>query len=345
MSRLKITAVLSVTAIALVLAGCAGMARRPQADLTVMTYNLYLGTDVASIFTITDAAMLPTEIARMYGEIRASDFPGRAATIAASIKEAQPHLIGLQEVPLIRFGNNELSFRAILMSALESADLDYEVAAEVENAHIELDGAALTDFDLILARGDVEVARPMSANYTASLPIQLPGAGGVLKVLRGYAAVDATVGGVTYRVVNTHLEATLEALPGTLQATQAIRVAQTQELVASLSTETLPVILLGDFNTQAPDGPAYKLLLDAAYMDAWRADSEGDGNTCCQDADLRNEESDLNKRIDQIFIKGVSLREGAAIRTATVGDQTEDKTDGGLWPSDHAGVIAHLPVE
>ena len=151
---------------------------------------------------------------------------------------------------------------------------------------------------------------------------------------------------VTYRVVNTHLEATLEALPGTLQVTQAMpMLAQTQELVASLSTETLPVILLGDFNTPAPDGPAYKLLLDAGYMDAWQADSEGSGNTCCQDADLRNEESDLSTRIDQIFIKGVSLREGAAIRTATVGDAAEDKTPGGLWPSDHAGVVAHLPVE
>ena len=162
--------------------------------------------------------------------------------------------------------------------------------------------------------------------------------------MRGYAAIDATVAGVTYRVVNTHLEATLEALPGTLQATQAIRVAQARELAANLNAETLPVILLGDFNTPAPDGPAYQLLLREGYADVWQADSEGSGNTCCQDADLRNVESDLGKRIDQIFIKGVSLREGATIRTATVGDAAEDKTPGGLWPSDHAGVVAHLPV-
>ena len=281
----------------------------------------------------------------MYGNIVASDFPGRAAAIAKSVKEAQPHLIGLQEVSLIRSGGNEFSFRAILMNALEAADLDYEVVAEVQNADIELGVAALTDFDLILARGDVEVARPMNANYTVSLSVPLPGIGGDLQVLRGYTAIDATVAGVTYRVVNTHLEATLEALPGTLQATQAIRVVQAQELVANLNAETLPVILLGDFNTPAPDGPAYQLLLREGYADVWQADSEGTGNTCCQDAGLRNEESDLSTRIDQIFIKGVSLREGAAIRTATVGDKAEDKTPGGLWPSDHAGVVAHLPVE
>ena len=346
MLKFRLVIVVSFTMLLLALAGCRGMVAPPEATtLTVMTYNIYVGTEVAGIFTLADPALVPGEISKMHGNIVASDFPGRAAAIAKSVKEAQPHLIGLQEVSLIRSGGTEFSFRAILMSTLEAADLDYEVVAEVQNAHIELGVAALTDFDLILARSDVEVARPMSANYTESLSVPLPGIGGDLKVLRGYAAIDATVAGVTYRVVNTHLEATLEALPGTLQVTQAIRVAQTQELVASLSTETLPVILLGDFNTPAPDGPAYKLLLDAGYMDAWQADSEGTGNTCCQDADLMNEESDLGKRIDQIFIKGVSLRDGAAIRTATVGDQAEDKTPSGLWPSDHAGVVAHLPVE
>ena len=345
MLKFRLVIVVSFTMLLLALAGCRGMVAPPEATtLTVMTYNIYVGTEVAGIFTLADPALVPGEISKMHGNIVASDFPGRAAAIAKSVKEAQPHLIGLQEVSLIRSGGTEFSFRAILMSTLEAADLDYEVVAEVQNAHIELGSAALTDFDLILARSDVEVARPIGVNYADSLPVELPGIGD-LKVLRGYAAIDATVAGVTYRVVNTHLEATLEALPGTLQVTQAIRVAQTQELVASLSTETLPVILLGDFNTPAPDGPAYKLLLDAGYMDAWQADSEGSGNTCCQDADLRNEESDLSTRIDQIFIKGVSLREGAAIRTATVGDAAEDKTPGGLWPSDHAGVVAHLPVE
>ena len=346
MLKFRLVIVVSFTMLLLALAGCRGMVAPPEATtLTVMTYNIYVGTEVAGIFTLADPALVPGEISKMHGNIVASDFPGRAAAIAKSVKEAQPHLIGLQEVSLIRSGGTEFSFRAILMSTLEAADLDYEVVAEVQNAHIELGSAALTDFDLILARSDVEVARPMSANYTESLSVPLPGIGGDLKVLRGYAAIDATVAGVTYRVVNTHLEATLEALPGTLQATQAIRVAQAQELVANLNAETLPVILLGDFNTPAPDGPAYQLLLREGYADVWQADSEGTGNTCCQDADLRNVESDLGKRIDQIFIKGVSLREGATIRTATVGDAAEDKTPGGLWPSDHAGVVAHLPVE
>ena len=345
MLKLKLLSVVTFAGLLLALAGCRGMVTPPEdPTLTVMTYNIYVGTEVAGIFTISDPALLPAEIDKMYANIVATDFPSRAAAIAKSVAETQPHLIGLQEVSVVRHAGAVFSYREVLMGAFAAAGLNYEVVAEVQNVDIQLGTSAVTDFDLILARDDVEVARPTSANYTAFLPLQLPGAGS-LKVLRGYAAVDATVAGTTYRVVNTHLETTLDVLPGTLQATQGIRVAQVMELVAGLSAETLPVILLGDFNTPAPDGPAYRHLLDSGYEDVWQADSEGSGNTCCQDADLKNEESDLGKRIDLIFTKGVSLREGAAIRAATVGDKAADKTPGGLWPSDHAGVVAHLPVE
>ena len=102
------------------------------------------------------------------------------------------------------------------------------------------------------------------------------------------------------------------------------------------------MILLGDFNTPAPAGPAYQFLLEAGYTDVWHA---GTGYTCCQAGDLRNAESALDQRIDQVFIRGLSLREGAAIRTATVGDRAADKARAGVWPSDHAAVVAYLPVE
>ena len=106
------------------------------------------------------------------------------------------------------------------------------------------------------------------------------------------------------------------------------------------------MILLGDFNTQAPAGDVYQFLLDdAGYTDVWQADSEGAGYTCCQAGDLRNTESALDERIDLIFTRGVSLREGAAIRAVTVGDQPADKARAGVWPSDHAAVVAYLPVE
>lgn len=354
MLKPKLLSVVTFAGLLLGLVGCRGMVTPPEdPTLTVMTYNVYVGTSAEELLATMNLAEIPGKVAEMYDNVLRSDFPARAAAIARIVKESQPHVIGLQEIVLIRrqdpadslvnpLPNAEevaLDFLAVLQDALQAEGLSYVEAGKVENLDLEMPmltttglvDLRVTDYDVILARSDVAVANPADANFQTALPIPHFG----IEVPRGYVAVDATVGEVTYRVVNTHLEA-VHQLP---------RVAQMRELVAGLSAVTSPVILLGDFNTPAPDGAAYQLLLEAGFSDVWQADSEGNGNTCCQDADLRNEQSDLGKRIDQIFVKGVSLREGAAIRTATVGDKAEDKTPGGLWPSNHAGVVAHLPVE
>ena len=321
--------------------------------LTVMTYNVYVGSSAEPLLAVENLLQVPQEVANMYNNVMVSDFPGRAAAIAKSIKTYQPHLIGLQEISLIRRQSPgdritggtvpaeevTLDFLQILMRALQAEGLSYQVAAQVENLDIEMpiftdtgiDDVRLTDYDVILSRSDVVVSRPMSANYTNALTIEMLG----LEVPRGYAAVDATVAGVTYHVVNTHLEAEIVGMEN--------RVAQAQELVNNLQDETLPIILLGDFNTRAPDGTAYQILLSAGYVDVWQMDSEGTGKTCCQDDDILNEVSDLSVRIDQIFVRNLELP--ASVITHTIGDKPSDRLTSGLWPSDHAGVVAHLVFE
>ena len=319
--------------------------------LTVMTYNVYLGSSVEPVLSVENLLQVPQEVANTYNNVIASDFPGRAAVIAKSIKMYQPHLIGLQEVSLIRTqspGNAitertpdaeevVLDFLQILMDALQAEGLNYQVAAQVENIDTEMPmftdtgivDVRLTDRDVILSRSDVVVSRPTSANYANAFTIEMLG----LEIKRGYTAIDATVSGVTYRFVNTHLDA----------FGAENRIAQMQELVDNLSDETLPIILLGDFNTRASDGTAYQLLLSAGYVDLWQMDSEGTGNTCCQDGDILNEVSDLTVRIDQIFIRNLELP--AQILTRTIGDMSSERLPSGLWPSDHAGVVAHLAFE
>lgn len=320
--------------------------------LTVMTYNVYVGGSTDRLLTVENLLQVPQEVANMYNNVIASDFPGRAVAIAKSIKMYQPHLIGLQEISLIRRQSPGdriaggtvpaeevvIDFLKVLMGALQTEGLNYQVAVQVENFDVEMPmftdtgitDIRLTDYDVILSRSDVAVSRPMSANYENALTIEMLG----LEVKRGYVAVDATVSGTTYHVVNTHLEA--EAIG------EESRVAQMQELVDSLSGETLPIILLGDFNTRAPDGTAYQLLLSAGYVDLWQMDSEGTGNTCCQDDDILNEVSDLSVRIDQIFVRNLVPTQ---ILTHTIGDTPSERLPSGLWPSDHAGVVAHLAFE
>ena len=92
------------------------------------------------------------------------------------------------------------------------------------------DDLRITDSDMILARGDVEVANVTEESFSVAFPLP-----------RGWVAVDATVRGATYRFVNTHLEA----------FDVDIRRAQAAELVAALAAEINPVIAVGDFNTEA----------------------------------------------------------------------------------------------
>lgn len=323
------------------------MARPAVEPLTVMTYNVYMGSSTVSVLSVENLLQVPTEVANVYNTFMASDFPGRARAIAASIKAHQPHLIGLQEMVLMRrqspgdriAGGLQpaedvvMDFRRVLMDALKSEGLDYGIAAEVENIDVEMpmftdDGSVdvrLTDYDVILARRDVETSDPMNANFSSALKIENLG----LEVTRGYTSVAARVGGVTYRFVNTHLEAFSET----------VRVAQTHELIDSLSDETLPIILLGDFNTPAPDGTAYQLLIDAEYVDTWQTETLG--KTCCQHSDIRNAESLHQERIDLIFVCNAES-DVSVLMTQTLGDTPADRLASGLWPSDHAGVVAEL---
>ncbi len=359
MSKLKIIFVLFVLLFAV--SGCERIADKvilppdttptDTQPLTVMTYNVYVGSSAEPLLSVENVLQAPAEVAKMYNNVMASDFPGRARAIAKIIKAHQPHVIGLQEISLIRrqspgdfIPDNPtlaeevvLDYLRILMEALQAEGLSYQIAAQVENIDVEMPmftaagivDVRLTDYDVILSRTDVEISNPMAVNYANVLTIDKLG----LKVKRGYAAVDATVSGVTYHVVNTHLE----------RFTEENRVAQTQELVDTLSDETMPIILLGDFNTRATDGTGYQILLSAGYVDVWQMDSEGTGNTCCQDDDILNEVSDLTVRIDQIFIRNMDL--SLPVLSFTVGDKPSDRLPSGLWPSDHAGVVAQFTFE
>lgn len=356
---LKLKIVLLLCIVVFAISGCEKITdtlvpNAPVSDvepLTVMTYNVYVGASTDSLLAITNLGEVPAAVADLYTKVIAADFTGRAASIAASIKASEPHLIGLQEISLIRrqtpgdrlTGGDVsaeevvLDFLEILMAALRTEGLNYHVAARVENFDVEMplftetrvDDVRLTDYDVILAREDVQVSRVMNANYSTPFVVETL----ALEVPRGYVALDATVAEDTYRVVNTHLES----------VDADIRLAQAQELVESLLDETLPVILLGDFNTNAPDGDTYQMLLDAGYSDVWQLDSEGTGNTCCQPGELKNAESELSVRIDQIFVRNLELP--ASVLTHTVGDKPSERLPAGLWPSDHAGVVARLLFE
>jgi endonuclease/exonuclease/phosphatase family metal-dependent hydrolase len=154
--------------------------------------------------------------------------------------------------------------------------------------------------------------------------------------LRGWNSADVTVDGETFRLVNTHLE----------PVSELARLAQAQELLNGPGNTPLPLVLIGDLNTEAappaaaPGGATYASLLAAGFLDALAAAGIGDQSTCCQGADLLNPASLLSSRIDLALVRG-----GLEVLSAEiVGEAQADRSALGLWPSDHAGIVVTLQV-
>jgi endonuclease/exonuclease/phosphatase family metal-dependent hydrolase len=118
-------------------------------------------------------------------------------------------------------------------------------------------------------------------------------------------------------------------------------------LQLAADTTTLPLVFGGDFNTTADDpsnpstGLVYQTLINpqTRLTDAWKLlHPNQPGFTCCQDAKLLNPRSTFTHRIDLILFRGLAGVDNMKV----FGDLPSDRTPSGLWPSDHAGVVATL---
>jgi len=256
-------------------------------NLKVMTQNLYVGADLFQILNTDNP--VPVNAAAIFGDIQATDFWQRAEAIANLIAERNPHLIGLQEVSLIRtqcpsdlvvdptLGPNATSVYAdylqMLLEALNARGLHYEVAAIVTNADVELPvlnlglltscgapffDARLTDSDVTLRRSDVDVTFSYSDNYTANFPVPTPA--GPIEFIRGYNIVDVDVNGRNYRFVNTHLEVNGNPFANFFQYAQAAELTQTLGFFAGIFGDRI-VVTVGDFNSDPAFGETQPCIL------------------------------------------------------------------------------------
>ena len=339
------------------LAGCDNADPDPtaEAEVTVMTRNLYLGADLFTLLQAQTPEQVPALAGALWADVLASDFSARAGALAAEIEAHGPDLVGLQEVSLYRTqapsdyaaspGPNAeavaLDFLSILQDSLAARGPAYTAVATNTNADVELPAIVageglvdvrLTDHDVILARAGVATAGATSQrfNFAAEIPI----GGGEIPFVRGYSLLTATVDSVDFTFVNTHLE---------VAAGEAVnaQIIQANELRNALRSRAGIVVAVGDFNSDPAEagqgGDSYRLLTggEAPFADAWTA---GGGFTCCQAADLRNEASALSERIDLVLHRG----DVTVLDAEVVGEEPGDRTGGGLWPSDHAGVVATL---
>ena len=322
----------------------------------VMTRNVYhgIGAEFAAAATATTFSDFLTKTAAVYRGYHTRNFPERAAALAAEIESAQPELIGLQEAVLVRTQypadgartpatTVDLDFVQILLDALAARGLHYEVVVQAVGLDIEVPTALgidlrHTDREVILARADLKTADLELSNAQGGIFIANCGFStqllGTITIRKSWVSVDAKVRGQEFRMLSTHLDG--DCLPYT-----GFQQAQAAELLAGPAATDLPLLLVGDLNSPGDStGVTYNNLMTAGFSDAWTQAGSGPGLTCCQAADLLNGASTLNRRIDFVLFRG----EFTALGADVVGEEPSDRTPSGMWPSDHAGVVAVLQV-
>ncbi len=99
----------------------------------------------------------------------------------------------------------------------------------------------------------------------------------------------------------------------------------------------MPVIIAGDFNSDPKEKPpgGYATVLKAGFKDTGKRHA-----TCCQNALVDNKKSELKTWIDHIVVRPAAK----VLKTYVFGNKSSDRI-GGLWPSDHAGVVAYLRLK
>lgn len=333
--------------LAVVLGGCEGDDLRaplgrpggPPPLLSVVTYHLSSGVDLAAHFQPAAPAPAEARVARALEAVAASRPAERMDAVAAQIVRDAPDLVALQAAALWRTQSPAdgtatpaetvaYDLVALLVDALARRGLGYDVAVEAPHTDVEATGSLcgarldvrVTDRDALLIKrdADLRVLRLEAGTFKVNLP---PGV--VFETAapaRGWAAVDLDVAGRLVRVVNTHLEA----------AAEEVREAQAAELLLGPAA-TSPVVLLGAFHFTSGSA-SYARFLGLGLTEA------GDGGpTCCRAADLRGETSPLSARLDFVFSRGGFT----ATKVRRLGAAPADRVRG-LWPSDHAGVSAVL---
>ena len=348
-----------------------------QKPLTVMSRNVYFGGDIGPVLAVgfSDLELLASVAAGVWAQVQANDFHERAVALVDEIEEARPDVVGLQE--LAEFLTFELDlaagsygvtgvvdFQEILEDELKARGLHYSFVAVQENTTVRVPVAGadlgggfvpthlvqLTVRDAVLVRQGLNVRGISQGNYQAVMSLGLDPFGNPIEMKRGWIRVDAKVNGIPYHFVSTHME---------IQAFSPIQLLQTEELLTEVAANLDGVtVLMGDFNSDAAASfgdptwtPTYQQVRAAGFDDAWALANHGEpsgGLTCCNAPDLRNPEPELTQRIDFVFLRASELKEGDGIYPGLVdvrivGNDPTRRTDpGGLWPSDHAGLVANL---
>ena len=316
-----------------------------------MYWNLYLGAPLEPVIVAAMQApeTLPAAVGTAWAQVQGTDFPARVKLIVDQIEAADPDIVGIGEAALWRLQDpaDSLSenpkpakvaaydFLKLLVKELKSRKLRYRVAVFETGMDIEMPGlvgAGLVDVrytarDAILVKKGTKASKKRSGVFETNLPL------GFTDSIRTWTSVEAKKGKARFRFVATHLE----------DGYEEVQQGQAAELLAGPALSDSPVVLAGDFNSDPDRGYApavHAQILDGGFTDAWDTVHPADpGLTWGHAPDLSNTGDTFTLRLDHVYLSG----DVTAVQAWLVGEDPVDR-GGGLWPSDHAGLVVEVSI-
>ena len=239
------------------------------------TRNIYLGADVG--IAMKKLPNFPAAAQFMWDQVRANDFSQRAPLLAQELINTGAQVIGIQEATTwhcrtglfskevvvhdflgdlikelgsrgAKFSIAEAGQERALNPGFEIAPIPYLTMVEDRDRFPALFGkeraaCGFTISDALLVRDDVEVLDAGTSEYSAKYSI-IPT---LMTIYRGYSWADLKFGASTFRAITTHLESLWDSNVIPNAALQA------DQLIGDLKNSKMPVVILGDFNSDPRD--------------------------------------------------------------------------------------------
>ena len=252
-------------------------AQAADAPITVMSRNLYLGADVGVALDLIPDFSAAAQF--MWSQVAATDFGKRAPVLAREVIENSADVVGLQEATNWYCKKNFFSKKVIVfnfteefLAATKAAGHEYVLASKngVDALNI---GYSIPAIPYLTMVEDPKTFQPLFGSDKAACGFEIGDALVVKKELaekvlqvgnteyetsysivpkimtiyRGYTWADINFNGSKVRVITTHLESLWDSNKVPNAALQA------QQLVDDLAKSSMPVIVIGDFNSDPRD--------------------------------------------------------------------------------------------
>ena len=252
-------------------------AHAADAQVKVMTRNLYLGADVGVAMDLIPDLSAAAQF--MWDQVKKTDFNKRAPKLAAEVIAEKPDVVGLQEATIWFCKKNIFSkrtevfnFTQQFLAATKAQGTEYVLAQKDGKTALNT-GYSIAAVPFVTMVNDPETFQPLFGQDKAAcgfeiadaLAIRADLAGNVLKVgnteyeqtytivptimtiYRGYTWADIQIGNTPVRFVTTHLESLWDENKVPNAAIQA------QQLIKDLADTKNPIIVMGDFNSDPRD--------------------------------------------------------------------------------------------